>query len=146
MRPGVQVTCLDSVQKRMRFVDTACGVAGISNVRTLWGRCEDLGQDKKLRGAFDVVTARAVASTATLAEFCMPFAAVGGVWVAAKGPTIEVRCSPADLPPLPVVGLFPSIRMLSLLLDCAKLEAHFMSSRARRRLRSSACPLRLPAA
>jgi 16S rRNA (guanine527-N7)-methyltransferase len=86
----VQITCLDSTQKRVAFVDYAAREAGIPNVRAVTGRCEELGHSRDLRGSFDVVTARAVARMAVLAELGLPFSRCGGILVAAKGPGAEV--------------------------------------------------------
>lgn len=76
----------------MHFVDVAAAALSLQNVSTVWGRCEELGHDRALREQFDVVTARAVAETSVLAEFCLPFVRIGGLWVAAKGATVEVCC------------------------------------------------------
>lgn len=71
----------------------------LQNLSVEWGRAEDLGQSDR-RESFDVVTARAVAATRVLAEFCLPLCRVGGVWIAPKqsrdvagGPSVldEVR-------------------------------------------------------
>jgi 16S rRNA (guanine527-N7)-methyltransferase len=87
----LQVTCLDSMTKRVNFVEQAAAVANIRNVTACCGRAEALARQADLRDAFDVVTARAVAEARVLAELCLPFVATGGIWVAAKGPDPQVR-------------------------------------------------------
>ena len=94
---------MDSMQKRVNFIAAASARAGITNVVPLCGRAEDLGHAPEHREAYAAAVARAVADTAVLAEYCLPFVATDGLWVAAKGPDIGVRCNhrasaPAALP------------------------------------------------
>eukprot|EP00892_Ulva_mutabilis_P005850 jgi/Ulvmu1/3637/UM017_0050.1 len=88
-RPAWTVTCMDSMQKRVTFIQSAASRAGMVNVVPVCGRAEDLGRAEAHREAYTVAVARAVADTAILAEYCLPFVAEGGLWVAAKGPDIE---------------------------------------------------------
>ena len=86
-RPEWELTLLDSLQKRCRFLEEAARELGLRNVDVRWGRAEDLAREPGLRDGFDLVTARAVAEMATLVELCLPFARPGaGALVAAKGP------------------------------------------------------------
>lgn len=82
----LQVTLLDSLQKRCGFMEHVAAAAGLSNVGVVWARAEDAGRDPLLRDAHTLVIARAVAELRLLAELCLPLAAPGGHWVAAKGP------------------------------------------------------------
>jgi 16S rRNA (guanine527-N7)-methyltransferase len=72
--------------KRVRFIEQAARVARIPNVTACCARAEALGHDTTFRESFDVVTARAVAEARVLAELCLPYVSVGGLWIAAKGP------------------------------------------------------------
>jgi 16S rRNA (guanine527-N7)-methyltransferase len=84
-RPRWEVTLLDTLQKRVAFLDAAAATCGATNVKTLWSRAEDAGKvGSEHREAYDVVTARAVAELRVLAELCVPLVRVGGSWVAAK--------------------------------------------------------------
>ena len=86
-RPDWELTLLDSLQKRCRFLEEAARELGLQNVDVRWGRAEDLAREPGLRDGFDLVTARAVAEMATLVELCLPFVRPGaGALVAAKGP------------------------------------------------------------
>lgn len=87
--PHLQLTLLDSVEKRLRFCVAVVQGLGLEPVRILHRRAEDAAHDPELRGRFDVVTARAVARLAQLAPWTLPFARVGGHCLAMKGP--EVR-------------------------------------------------------
>lgn len=84
-RPDIRVTLLDSLNKRLTFLNAVCGELELSCV-TVHARAEDGGHKAELREAFDVATARAVAALPTLCEYCVPFVKKGGVFVALKGP------------------------------------------------------------
>ncbi|WP_178020870.1 16S rRNA (guanine(527)-N(7))-methyltransferase RsmG [uncultured Paenibacillus sp.] len=91
--PHLQLTIVDSLNKRIQFLQHVVNELGLSQVRLLHGRAEDLGRQEELRDAFDLVTARAVARMAVLNEFCLPFAKPMGLFVAMKGsnPEDEVK-------------------------------------------------------
>ncbi len=93
LRPGIRLTCLDSVGKKMDFVRESCAVLGMEDVRCLWGRAEELPQ---LRESFDVVTSRAVAELHLLAELCLPLAKVGGLFLAMKNPDCDQEAARGD--------------------------------------------------
>jgi hypothetical protein len=78
------------MQKRVRFIEEAANLVNLSNVVPLCGRAEAIGQQQEHRESYSLVVARAVAELPVLAELCLPLAAVGSVWMAAKGPSIEV--------------------------------------------------------
>lgn len=82
--PELKLTLLDSLNKRINFLNEVASDLGLDDVNTLHSRAEDAGRDKKYREKYDVATARAVASLPTLAEYCMPFVKVGGVFIAMK--------------------------------------------------------------
>lgn len=87
--PLLQVTLLEATQKKCRFLDHLTAVLGLPNVVVMCGRAEDLAHRHDLRGAYDVVVARAVAPLAALAELCLPFARIGGRVIAPKKLGIE---------------------------------------------------------
>lgn len=91
--PGWNVSLVESMNKRCIFLEHAVGLIGLTNVKIVRGRAENLGQDFSFREVFDVAIARAVAELRVLAEYCLPFVRVGGAFVAAKGhdPQEEVR-------------------------------------------------------
>jgi 16S rRNA (guanine527-N7)-methyltransferase len=89
--PGIRLVLLDSLGKRCKFLEAVgheviATRGGLDGYEVLWGRAEDLGQDKRYREQFDVVVARAVAELRVLSEFCLPFCRVGGEFLAMKGP------------------------------------------------------------
>lgn len=89
MNPNVQVTLLDSLNKRINFLNLVIGELGLKNVITIHSRAEDGARNKELREKFDVATSRAVANMAVLSEFCLPYVRMNGYFVALKGPAIE---------------------------------------------------------
>ena len=89
MNPDISVTLLDSLNKRINFLNTVIKELGLKNVKTIHSRAEDGGKDKGLREKFDIATSRAVANMTVLSEFCLPFVKVGGNFIALKGPLVE---------------------------------------------------------
>lgn len=84
LRPDIELTLMDSLNKRITFLETVCAAIGVS-ANTIHGRAEELGR-KELRESFDIATARAVARLSVLSEYCLPYVRVGGMFVALKGP------------------------------------------------------------
>lgn len=84
VRPDLRVTFLDSLQKRLAFLESVTAELGIAAVR-LHARAEEAGRDPAHRERYDVATARAVANLNTLAEYCLPLVKPGGVFLALKG-------------------------------------------------------------
>lgn len=82
--PDCQVTLLDPLEKRLKFIQEVVDTLGRSNVTLLHARGEDAGREKALRESFDYATARAVADLSVLGELCLPFVRVGGAFLAMK--------------------------------------------------------------
>ena len=87
LRPDLQVTLLDSLQKRIGFLEQTAAKLGLANVRCIHARAEDGAKLPELREQFDMATARAVAAMPVLTEYCLPFVKQGGVFAAMKGPS-----------------------------------------------------------
>ena len=87
-RPDVQVTLIESTQKKAAFLSSAVQAMGLKNVTVLAERTEVIAHLPEYRDAFDVVTARAVALMNLLIEWCMPLARKGGKVLAMKGPKL----------------------------------------------------------
>ena len=83
--PSLEVTLLDSLRKRVGFLDAVCAALELKGIRTVHSRAEDAGLSREYREKFDVATARAVASLPVLCEYCLPFVKVGGIFLAMKG-------------------------------------------------------------
>ncbi len=89
LKPGLKVTIVDSLQKRLNFLKDLISELGLTDVELVHGRAEDVGQNKLYRERFDIVTARAVARMSVLSEYCLPLVKKDGYFVALKGPKAE---------------------------------------------------------
>ena len=88
MNPNVKVTLLDSLNKRINYLNTVVRELGLKNVTTIHSRAEDGARKPELREKFDVATSRAVANMAVLSEYCMPYVKKDGYFVALKGTSV----------------------------------------------------------
>jgi len=86
VRPEIDVVLLDSLNKRINFLNHLISELQLKQITCIHGRAEDYGRQEEYREAFDLVTSRAVARLSVLAELCLPFVKVGGVFIAYKGP------------------------------------------------------------
>ena len=82
--PELDVTIIDSLNKRINFLHLLAEELGLSGVHFYHGRAEDFAQDKAFRAQFDIVTARAVARMQVLSELTIPYLKVGGQLLALK--------------------------------------------------------------
>ncbi len=88
-RPDIQLTLLDSLNKRINFLREVCSALGIDGVEFVHARAEDCGMNRVYRGKFDTVVSRAVANMTLLSEWCIPFLKEGGRFLALKGPLAD---------------------------------------------------------
>ncbi|MBR0427882.1 MAG: 16S rRNA (guanine(527)-N(7))-methyltransferase RsmG [Clostridia bacterium] len=84
-----RITLLDSLNKRINFLNEVSHELNINNIETIHGRAEELGQNKKYREIYDIAVSRAVANMTTLSEYLIPFVKVGGICICMKGPDIQ---------------------------------------------------------
>ncbi len=89
VNPDLNITLLDSLNKRINFLNEVIDKLKLTEIEAVHGRAEDLGRNKKYRESFDVAVSRAVANLSTLLEYLMPFVKVGGTCICMKGPNIE---------------------------------------------------------
>ncbi|HIC0281271.1 TPA: 16S rRNA (guanine(527)-N(7))-methyltransferase RsmG [Streptococcus agalactiae] len=87
--PEIDITIIDSLNKRINFLNILANELELSGVHFFHGRAEDFGQDKVFRAKFDIVTARAVARMQVLAELTIPFLKVNGRLIALKAAAAE---------------------------------------------------------
>ena len=83
-RPDIKLTLLDSLQKRLNFLQVVCNELNLDS-KLIHSRAEEGGQDLDLRESFDLVVSRAVAQLNILSEYCIPYVRLSGSFVAFKG-------------------------------------------------------------
>lgn len=88
------LTLVDSVNKKVNFMNEIIDKLDLSNARAIHTRAEDFAKEN--RETFDVVVSRAVANMATLSELCLPFLKVGGIFIALKGPRADEELEAAQ--------------------------------------------------
>ena len=92
----LDVTLLDSVNKKLIFLDEVIKELNLEDVRTVHGRAEELGRTEEYREQFDIATSRAVANLSTLLEYDLPFVKVGGYFISMKGPEYKEEVENAE--------------------------------------------------
>ena len=96
VKEDVEIVLVDSLNKRIHFLDEVIQKLGLTKIETIHSRAEELGRNKKIRETFDYATSRAVANLSTLSEYLMPFVKVGGNVIAMKGSEIEEELQKAQ--------------------------------------------------
>ncbi len=89
LKPEIELYLLDSLNKRLLFLEEVIKELKLEGVTLIHSRAEDGGRDKNFREQFDFSVSRAVANLSTLSEYCLPFVKVGGKMVALKGPALS---------------------------------------------------------
>ena len=82
--PNLKVTLLDSLNKRIKFLDEVILQLGLTDIDTVHGRAEDFAKPDKLREKYDLCVSRAVANLSTLSEYCLPFVKLEGNFISYK--------------------------------------------------------------
>lgn len=94
--PHLQVTLLDSLNKRIHFLDAVIEELELDGIETVHGRAEDFAKPDKLRERYDIAVSRAVANLATLSEYCIPFIRKGGSFAAYKSEKVSEELKTAE--------------------------------------------------
>jgi len=85
----IEVTLLDSLEKRVKFLNEVIKSINISKIKAIHGRAEDMGISHIYREKYDIAVARAVANLPVLLEYCLPFVKINGIFIAMKGSNTE---------------------------------------------------------
>lgn len=93
--PQLEITLLDSLNKRIQFLDVVIQKLDLSNVMTIHGRAEDYARPEKLRERYDIAVSRAVSNLSTLSEYCLPFVKQGGYFIPYKSEKISEEAEAA---------------------------------------------------
>jgi 16S rRNA (guanine527-N7)-methyltransferase len=86
---NIQVTLLDSLEKRVKFLNEIINSLKLNGIKAVHGRAEDAGVKPEFREKYDIVVARAVANLPVLLEYCLPFVRINGIFIAMKGSNTE---------------------------------------------------------
>lgn len=87
--PDTEMVLLDSLNKRLIFLNDVIQRLGLKNIRTIHGRAEDYGKDRNYRESFDICVSRAVAKLSSLSEYCLPYVKKGGYFIPYKSGQVE---------------------------------------------------------
>lgn len=82
--PELKITLLDSLNKRVGFLNDVIDELNLNDIEAIHGRAEDIARDKAYRASYDIAVSRAVANLSTLSEYCLPFVKIGGKFVSYK--------------------------------------------------------------
>ncbi len=82
--PELKITLLDSLNKRVGFLNDVIAELNLNDIEAIHGRAEDIARDKLYRASYDIAVSRAVANLSTLSEYCLPFVKIGGKFVSYK--------------------------------------------------------------
>lgn len=105
--PHLKVTLLDSLNKRIKFLNTVISELGLEDIYTIHGRAEDFARQADYREKYDLAVSRAVANLATLSEYCIPYVRVGGTFLPYKSGEIEAEVTEATTAVKVLGGSFP---------------------------------------
>lgn len=86
--PELKITLLDSLNKRINFLNNVIEELGLKDIEAIHGRAEDFSKKGMLREKFDLCVSRAVANLSTLSEYCLPYVKVGGKFISYKSEKI----------------------------------------------------------
>lgn len=87
--PHLRVVLLDSLNKRIKFLDEVISQLELTEIRTIHGRAEEYARKEEYREQFNLCVSRAVANLSTLSEYCLPYIQVGGIFVPYKSGEID---------------------------------------------------------
>ena len=87
--PHLKVVLLDSLNKRINFLNTVIAELGLTDIKTIHGRAEDYAKQTEYREKFDLCVSRAVANLSTLSEYCLPYVSADGLFVPYKTGEID---------------------------------------------------------
>ena len=96
IRNDIKIVLVDSLNKRIKFLDEVIDKLHLQNIKTVHARAEEFGRNKEYREKFDIATSRAVANLSTLSEYMIPLVKVGGKSICMKGKDIKQELEEAS--------------------------------------------------
>lgn len=94
--PELEILLLDSLNKRVNFLNEVTEMLGLTKINTVHGRAEDYAKQKGYRESFDFCVSRAVANLSTLSEYCIPFVKPGGCFISYKSGSVDQELIQAE--------------------------------------------------
>lgn len=94
--PNLKITLLDSLGKRVKFLNEVINQIGLTDMEAIHGRAEDFAKPEFLRESFDLCVSRAVANLSTLSEYCLPYVKKDGYFISYKSEKIIEECKLAE--------------------------------------------------
>ena len=94
--PELEIVLLDSLNKRIKFLNEVIEALGLEKITAIHGRAEDFAKQKEYREQFDYVVSRAVANLTVLSEYCLPYVKIGGTFISYKSGTVQEEAEEAE--------------------------------------------------
>ena len=94
--PHLQACLLDSLKKRVNFLEESFQLLGLTDITAIHGRAEEYARNKEYREQYDLCVSRAVSNLATLSEYCLPYVKVGGNFISYKSGTVQEELQQAE--------------------------------------------------
>ena len=124
MFPHIKMILLDSLNKRLNFLNEVISELDLSDIHTVHGRAEEIAKESEYREQFDLCVSRAVANLAVLSEFCLPFVNIGGKFIGYKSATSDDEIKQSETAIRILGGKIISNEKL--LLPCSGMERTFV--------------------
>jgi 16S rRNA (guanine527-N7)-methyltransferase len=96
MRPDMKILLLDSLKKRVNFLEESFELLGLEGIKAIHGRAEEYAKNKEYREKYDLCVSRAVSNLATLSEYCLPYVKIGGTFISYKSGTVQEEAEEAE--------------------------------------------------
>ena len=94
--PHLEACLLDSLKKRVNFLEETFALLKLQNITAIHGRAEEFAKNKSYRETYDLCVSRAVSNLATLSEYCLPYVKVGGKFISYKSGTVQEEAEQAE--------------------------------------------------
>ena len=94
--PHLEACLLDSLKKRVNFLEESFELLGLEGIKAIHGRAEEYAKNKEYREKYDLCVSRAVSNLATLSEYCLPYVKTGGTFISYKSGTVQEEAEEAE--------------------------------------------------
>ena len=94
--PHLEACLLDSLKKRVNFLEESFELLGLEGIKAIHGRAEEYAKNKEYREKYDLCVSRAGSNLATLSEYCLPYVKIGGTFISYKSGTVQEEAEEAE--------------------------------------------------